>query len=372
MRRLSPLPPGTAGGPWAAGLLAVALAAGCVGGGAETPRWIWATHDPSDEEPAVVFAVRDFNLRGEVRRAELEILGDEEYWAFLNGLPVGAGRYRARTGWDRYDVAADTREGANRLTIELRSARGTGGLLARLTVADVDGERTLVSDGGWQIAHRHRPAFLNPEEELGEELETPHVWGEPPLGRWRVGDGGRALPLTTEIRITENGVEPRRYRQGARIRGWRRFVRQRRDPEPLGNWVTFDWGVEVTGYVSLGFAAPREDLGKGLLWASMEPIAYTVGVDPRVDPYDAVILAAPGRNWWTDALPRRFRYLYVLGLEELALAEVYPVEAQRAAPLLVPLTRPAGVWGLDPPRLMTPVEDEVWRQLQGVSGVSGR
>ena len=81
----------------------------------------------------------------------------------------------------------------------------------------------------------------------------------------------------------------------------------------------------------------------------------------------------PGRRDWMDARPRRFRYAVVVGLAGCAGARVLPVPPARAAGLL------AGdggaemrVFGIEPPPLRTPVEDEVWRELQRVPGVAGR
>ena len=301
----------------------------------------------TEVRPEVLFAVKDIVLDELPERATLEVLADEEYWALLNGSPVGAGRYRPGAPRDRYDVTALLRTGTNRLVIEGRSARGTGGLIAQWTVAGARRTRHWSTGSDWGIARAHEGAFLDPEAELSS-LEPPLVWGAPPIGRWGSLAEVRDLPLTTEVRASERGTDPERFRQGQRIRGWRRFVRQRRAPEPLGSWVAFDWGREVTGYVSLAFAAPREELGVGLLWTGMAPTAFTVGIDPRVDTYDTVVLAAPGRNWWTDAVPRRFRYLYVLGLEDLALAEVYTLREAVDAPRAAVVPHMLGVWGLDP------------------------
>ncbi|MGH9465025.1 MAG: hypothetical protein ACRD0X_05225, partial [Thermoanaerobaculia bacterium] len=143
-----------------------------------------------------------------------------------------------------------------------------------------------------------------------------------------------------------------------------------RSTASLGPWVVFDWGAEVVGFLSIGFKA-GEDAVHGLLWTASESPASPRGVDPRIDPYDAVILGTPGRSWWTDVRPRRFRAVYVLGLDEVSVAEVYPVDTAGAAVLLEAPPRPAGPWGLEPPRLVTAVEHEVWRELQGLPGVGG-
>jgi hypothetical protein len=86
-----------------------------------------------------------------------------------------------------------------------------------------------------------------------------------------------------------------------------------------------------------------------------------------------------GRRTWMDARARRFRYALVVGLGDGDVsARVQEIDPARAASLLAP---PAGavetggvrgVLGIVPPALRTPVEDEVWGQLQGVAGVPGR
>ncbi len=87
---------------------------------------------------------------------------------------------------------------------------------------------------------------------------------------------------------------------------------------------------------------------------------------------------------WLDARLRRFRYALVIGIERPLGARVYAVEPRAAArgglevaPETAPPGPPApslgrGVFGLAPPRLRTPVEDEVRRKLERLQGVAGR
>jgi hypothetical protein len=73
-----------------------------------------------------------------------------------------------------------------------------------------------------------------------------------------------------------------------------------------------------------------------------------------------------------DIRPRRFRYALVIGDRPLA-ARVLQVDPARAAGFLedgVPKLK--GVFGIEPPPLRTPVQDEIWRELQRVPGVRGR
>ena len=326
-------------------------------------QWIWAADSPVDDGPDAFVAVRDFELAFEPERAELTLLADEEYWAIFNGRSVGAGRYWMGRVPDRYDVRAMLAPGPNRLTVELRSRRGIGGLVAVLRIWGEGREIEIPSDQRWRIVRHHSLALMRPAEPLGESA-APRIWGRPPLGRWGGLPEARPVPVLDEVRSSAAPVEPRRYRIGPRARGWRRYERQRRSPAPLGPWITLDWGEEIHGYVSLGLA---DGVGvEGRLWASREEI------DPSVEPPSTVVLGVPGRTWWTDVEPRRFRYVYVLGVEALTLAEAYPVSATAAARLPSGPVTPPGVWGLTPPRLAASVEHEVRSGLEGVAGVAGR
>jgi len=96
-----------------------------------------------------------------------------------------------------------------------------------------------------------------------------------------------------------------------------------------------------------------------------------------------VVMMASSRQW-LDARLRHFRYALVIGLERPLAARVYPIEpgdAARGGLEVAPGTAPGapgapaaghGVFGLPPPRLRTPVEDEVRRKLERLEGVAGR
>lgn len=131
---------------------------------------------------------------------------------------------------------------------------------------------------------------------------------------------------------------------------------------------------------------------------SQGPPLPLVAALPRQPPAAAVLLLPGGREW-LDAAPRRFRYALVAGIEGPLAARVYSVEPRAAAglvaaPELGDLSQPSqrsqlsdpgqlgrlgnlgnvsrGVFGIAPPPLRTPVEDEVRRKLQGLAGVAGR
>ena len=71
-----------------------------------------------------------------------------------------------------------------------------------------------------------------------------------------------------------------------------------------------------------------------------------------------------------DVQPRRFRYALVVG-DRPAAARLLPVDPKAADGLFAEGNerKVEGVFGIDPPPLRTPVEDEVWRELQSVPGV---
>lgn len=319
-------------------------------------QWIWRAMDRRDNYPTVFYAVRDFELASPPARARLLITADEEYVTTLNGKRIAAGLYFRRnsgTTLDAYEVGPLLRAGGNRLMVELRSGRGTGGLLAALE--DEAGEPILVSDESWRIFRKHELGLVRgwlPLGDGGEDGSEPaFCWGNPPLGRWgrlRVGPATPLLPRAPlvpavsalPLPLTLGGSEVGR---------------------PPGSPVLYDWGREVEGYLTLDVPSSK-DPGTGLLFLGTEP------PDPRRAPYTAPVLVLPGRHDWMDAHPRRFRYALVVGLVKPGAASVLPAPARPASKDPDEMK----VFGIEGPRLRTPVEDEVWSKLQRLAGVARR
>lgn len=316
-------------------------------------QWIWRAMDRKDNYPTVFYAVRDFELESPPARARLLITGDEEYVATLNGRPVAAGVYVRRnsgTTLDAYEVGPLLKAGGNRLMVELRSGRGTGGLLAALE--DEAGEPILVSDESWRIVRRHELGLVRGWLPLGDSGGEPaFCWGNPPLGRWGRPRVGPDAPLLPEAPLMPAAsARPLALNLGGNEVG-----------RPPGSPVLYDWGREVEGYLILD-VPPSKDPGTGLLFTGAEP------PDPRRAPYTAPVLVLPGRHDWMDAHPRRFRYAVVLGLVRPGKASVLPAPARPASKDPDEMK----VFGIEGPRLRTPVEDEVWSKLQRLAGIARR
>lgn len=332
--------------------VAVALERGVhrwVGRGLPTGEaaWIWAGLPVSYTEPVAFWAVRDFRVGEVPARAELAILADEEYVVHLNGKRVGSNRYAPGAPVDRYRVEELLVPGGNRLAVELRSGRGSGGLLARL---DLGGEgRAIVTDETWRIVRRHHPGLLRgwlPVGRPGEEgAEEPYLWGRPPVGRWGRPERVRDVPAGPAVVAA---CEPRP-------------AVARRSPGPLRQ--VFDWGEEVYGYLALHLDPElAAEPAVGLLLVGPEPRR------PLRDPETALpVVAVPGLPTWTDSVPRRFRYAAVTGLPPVVAAEVLPVDPAAAASLPAPAAaEPMPLLGLDTPLHLTPAERAVRRQIDGV------
>jgi hypothetical protein len=304
-------------------------------------QWIWKAMDRRDNHPTVFYAIRDFELDPPPARARLLITADEEYVATLNGKRIAAGVYvrqSAGTTLDAYEAGPLLRPGGNRLVVELRSGRGTGGLLVALK-DEATGETLLVSDESWRIFPKHELGLVRGWLPLGETGGEPaFCWGNPPIGRWgrpRVDQTTPPLPRAPLIPAVS--------------------------AQPQGSFVLYDWGREVEGYLTLD-VPPAKEQGTGLLYVG------TVPPDPRRDPVAAPVLILPGRHDWMDAHPRRFRYAVVVGLGHPVTATVLPAPAR-------PEPRDPGeskVFGVEGPPLRTPVEDEVWSKLQRLAGVARR
>jgi hypothetical protein len=317
-------------------------------------QWIWEERrGRNDITPAAFYAVRDFDLQAPPAQARLLATADEEYVLHLNGHRVGSGAWTPGAGLDVYEVGPLLLPGGNRVVVELRSGRGTGGFLASL-VDGGSGETLLETDGAWRVVRQHHLGLVRGWLPLGG-AEPAFSWGYPPIGRWGRPEPGREKPLFPAL--VERPVPP----AGGRASG------------PRGAGLLFDWGREVTGYLVLDLP-PRDQRGTALLFTGAAP------PDAWKEPPAGAVLVAPGARRWMDARPRRFRYVLLLGMKRPAAARVLPLsprlEARTAAALLTRDGKAKGVFGdlfgIGAPPLRTPVEDEVWSELQGLPGVAGR
>lgn len=329
-------------------------------------QWIWMERNRADQSPAAFYAVRDFFLDAAPARARLLILADPEYVLTLNGKRIGSGQYQqgyqpgGPARLDVYEVGDLLAAGGNRLLVELRSDRGAGGLLAALQ--DGDGRILVRTDGDWRIVSRHHFGLVRgllpvgPDDDL-DSLPA-FTWGAPPTGRWGRPEVGPVLPRLAEL-----------------VRGAPLAARSLpSQPIPglpaasVRHMALFDWGGEVTGYLTLQMPV-GEGLRKALLFVGDRP------PDPLRDHPAGAVLAMTGRRSWTDAQVRRFRYALVIG-DRPASARVLPVDPKWAAARLKDSAgggkKLEGVFGLKPLPLRTPVQDEIWRELQSVPRVGRR
>ncbi len=317
-------------------------------------KWIWAEGNYKASRPLAFYAARDVELRAAVP-GRIGIVADESYRLYLNGRRLGAGSYRAGAALDVYDVGGYLEAGINRIVVELASSRGAGGFLARL---ELTGSDPIVTDGSWRIFRRHDDGLLRGWSHLAGG-EAPKVWGPAPTGRWRLagGAGGRLRPIPFQTFPPAERVRPPRHRL-FRTDAWRELGSRRRIPV-LGPQQVFDWGREVTGYLS--FDLRSGDGLPGLLYVGSQP------PDPSRRPPDAVIMPIPGRHFWQDARARRFRYALLVGVEPRRRVEVDLLDGEPAgvaAELSAPPEDPRGVFGVKPPRSYSTVDQAVWSRLE--------
>ncbi|HET9228651.1 MAG TPA: hypothetical protein VFR31_18375 [Thermoanaerobaculia bacterium] len=316
-------------------------------------QWIWVERERTDRSPAAFYAVRDFFLPAVPPKAKLLALADPEYVLTLNGKRIGANQYTPMAKLDVYEVGDLLQAGGNRLIVELRSDRGAGGFLASLQ--DGNGETLVRSDGDWRIVERHHFGLIRgwlPLGPNGLESKPAFSWGLPPIGRWGKPEAGPVRPRFSDLL------------QGPPVSGTRitppRIAAL--SPDSVRRMALFDWGREVAGYLVLQM--PAEDgLRAALLYTGVDT------PDPLRDRLSGAVLALSGRRSWMDVRPRRFRYALVIGDRPLA-ARVLQVDPAKVA-IADGQPKMEGVFGIEPPPLRTPVQDEIWRELQSVPGVRG-
>ncbi len=309
--------------------------------------WIWARGDYGGGEPIAFYAVREIELDA-VSQARVTITADDTYLLYVNGQRVGTGCYRHEQPVDEYEVSDFLDVGLNRIVVEARSGRGAGGLLAEL---DLGAHGPVVTDGNWRVFRRYDPGLFTGWS-MPKAGEAPKVWGRPPTGRWRLPSTRRRRTIPFQVFPPPTRRLPTRHRVH-NSDSWLRLDWSRRRIPALGPQQIFDWGAEVMGFISFDL---RSDEGKpGLLYVSSKP------PDPRTQVPDAVITPVPGRRYWEDAYPRRFRYVLIVGAEPNSRIEV---DLAASVPAAAPAANHDGVFGIEPPRSYSKAEENVWRRLE--------
>lgn len=336
-------------------------------------QWIWAAGAAEAGLPVAFWLVRDIDLRPEaISGARLAIVADEGYSLWVNGRRVGSRMVdagRSRLDSDLYDVSGYLEPGVNRLLVEVQSLRGAGGLLASLRGAD---ERPLlVTDERWLVLREARLDVMQGRVRLGrlgsadEGFERPVVWGYPPSGRWRARQplGMRRLPVPRPARPAPR--LPLRIRHPSKDSEWTDLDARSQLPA-LGAQSLFDFGEPVTGFLTMSlrhFDAAGRGALPALVFLSKDrpPLPGLENLRP-----DVVAVPMPGSTAWRDLHPRTFRYVAVVGPPPQDSLFVEPVTDAEAGAWTAPAADTSGVFGLDPSRSYTAVEELVWRRLGGV------
>lgn len=341
-------------------------------------EWIWLPGPATRRSAVAFYAVRDLRLEAAPWAAELIVAADEEYVAWVNGRRIGGGAFAPGAPLDRYHVGTALRPGDNRLVIEVRSARGAGGLLACLR--DPESGRVLAASGpNWRILGHHAEALFGGHAPLDDTVPAVS-WGLPPAGRWGSPPLG---PLRPPGFGAGAPIPPWRTRPLERPARWRPVFHGANVP-PHGrgpSGVLLDFGRPVTGRLELRLAAvPRQR--SALLFFGLDPVnpiagtpagRWNGGAGPRRP--DGAVILLQGRRDWVDARVRRFRYAAVLGARPVVAAWVAPPSPAEPAPERAAASedgRPRGLLGIEPPPLRAPIEDEVRRQLERLPGGAGR
>lgn len=327
---------------------------GSGGLGGSEPAWIWVDADARDVRPRVFLAVRDFELGRVPSNATARVLGDQEYLLWVNGARAGSGRYRAHAPLDSFDVSPLLRLGANRVALELRSAVGSGAAI--LSIVDGAGQVLVATGPGWKVL----PSSWRGGIADGALPNAPEaaVLGRSPLGRWGDPRPGPLRPLFGDVVVGTRPLRARRFRRPLETGRWRAVPPGDEGRRKLGPLVEFDFGRPVTGYLVLAVRNPERETLAGLLRFGFTPS------DANGWPADAVAITADGRGNWYDAEPRRFRYVEVAGLDGVLSASLLPIEPTRLGALR-PFGSDEGLLGIVTPPVRLPVEDAIWKRLDG-------
>lgn len=321
-------------------------------------KWIWADVDPAANWVGF-FALKDFTLEQvPAGSTTLTVTADEEYVVFLNGHAIGSGRYRPGGIVDTYEVSPALVAGENRLLVELRGTHAVGGLLLSV---DSGSRQIVMTDESWSVLWEYREDAKWPGMVTGE-IAPVRVWGVPPTGRWGAPRTSVLRPRLPQQLLSRRPLPAAR----ARLQGkgkWRPLPETPSAEQPLGRWVTFDFGREVAGFINI-VPALRGGM-RGMFW-----LGKHAPVNPRSRRPDGRLFAMVGQGSWTDAVPRKFRYVTVVSPSELVGARAFVLEPDLEEWLAVDGEDVRGVLGLEPPDLRSAVEDELWREFERLTSVA--
>lgn len=128
------------------------------------PRVIWSSTDQREGDTAW-FAKR-FEVAPNVIKADMVITCDNEFSAFLNGIPAGSSE-----NWDtplRIDILQFLRNGNNLIAVEGRNSGGPAGLMASLSwTTDSGTSDRLVTNSTWSVRTTEPPAWPRPGKSSG-------------------------------------------------------------------------------------------------------------------------------------------------------------------------------------------------------------
>ncbi len=315
-------------------------------------QWIWVEGDERNGTPIAFLALRDVFLDEKPSRAWMAVTVDESYVLHINGQPVAGGEYSPGQEMDLHSVGDYLKAGWNRLVIEARSGRGSGGILTSLRLEE-RGRVHLGSDASWRILRHALPGVVRGWD-LADQGEAPRVWGRGQLGRWRV------LPPGAEVPMRSFGPQfaPASARQGREhfpAAMWKQPRRPGKRFPRMGLTAVYDWGRVLEGYLEL--TLPAQGVEPSLLFYGEQP------PDLLQDRPAELMVAVPGSERWLSPRPRRFRYVLVAGVSLRYPPRTLPVGAGQ--PLAAgKLAAPAGVFGLSSlEKVRSRQEVEVWRRL---------
>lgn len=322
-----------------------------MGAGSPERLWVWIDAAPREVRPRAFFLVGDFDVAAVPPSARLEIGGDPEYVARLNGRRVGSGSYRARAAIDVYELDGLLRPGRNRVAIEARSPIGSGGVTAR--IVDAEGRTLAATDGAWRVLPGVWRLVANPDQPLPDSPKV-GVLGRAPFARWGLPEL-RPRPAYAS-QVERDALEPAAAWRPARRAGeqWRPLPRRSRESIGAGELFEVDFGREVAGYLHLD-VQPAEP-AEGMFFFS------GAAGDALDRAPDGVVVAVPNLGFWQDVEPRRFRYVTIVGLSAVRGVSVIPARPDAEA-LRAPAGPPRGLLGdpVEPAR--SPLVEELRRSL---------